>query len=206
VRTLRKFLITGIGRKQYLLLFLLGLPLAGVVFCGSILTGLYLSSVGYISSDRVTVFPIIGLVLIATYFYVIKIKRLRDLDRTSDTILLADAIVPGGFYLLGLFLFGAKKAKDKHKTGKVNDKYFQAAWRKFTLFLAFFVLNYILLYVTGKNHDLDFWLKTLGQGVLSGSFWYGLLALIYEYFFYPYLLSYVFRLGYIKLTSHYLAQ
>ncbi|MGH7204177.1 MAG: DUF805 domain-containing protein [Candidatus Levyibacteriota bacterium] len=201
MRGLNKFLTTGINRRQYLLLFLLGLPLSLIVFAAFLYLGLFLSGAEYITYNLAPVFPLIGFVLIAIYYFVLKIKRLHDMGHTSDSMLFTDTFVPGGFFLLGLFLFGVKTKKGTTKKDRTHAKYLQSMKQKFAVFLIFFILNFIFLYLTGRNQNLDIWLNIFKQGVFSGTFWFGVATLIYTYLFYPYLVSYFFRLGYIRLKS-----
>jgi uncharacterized membrane protein YhaH (DUF805 family) len=191
-------LSAGITRKQYLILFLLGVVLTPVTFAASILLALYVQEKTGNQNLAVAI-GFLDFIIIAIYFYVLKLKRLHDIGHSTDAILGANLVPGGNLFLQGL-LFGKKTEQKNPADSKPEVTYYQTTWEKFLIFLIFVMINYAFLYATRDYYGTSG--MTLPQLILTGSN-LGIILLsvlnnILIYIYTPYLYSYFYRLWYNK--------
>lgn len=190
---MNNFLNKGITRKTYIKFFFLGLALTPILFIVSMYAALSLKNI-VADEQYLTVVPLAALVIVGIYFYVLKVKRLKDLDRTDREIYEANHVPLGDFALAYILLF-KESGEAKHVVQKETTV--RVIIQRVILYLVFFFINYFLILVLAELRN--FYAPTFAD-IIRKPFSYFTLIYLLVYFILPFInASYFWR--YIKSWS-----
>lgn len=134
----------AIDRKTYVRFFLLGMVISPIIFAGSILLSLSIKE-SVMDERTLLAIPIIGFFLIGVYFYILKIKRLKDLNRTDAELYEAYRTPFGDIVLMFMLLFKPKPTKTNHESHTEPIMGSGSFLLKVLLYLVLLVINYFII-------------------------------------------------------------